>query len=524
MSKLLRIAERIVKNHNKEWYVYGQLHELMQEVNLKHPDLNLVDIVDIHYENPYLGRILNILNEDTVVEDTSALEKKENIEVFSKASNNSVIFRDMCYILSRDNSDKAREFCDSYIDALCPDHIFMLFTNRMDNQDFQYGALLNPKIKDLLHKRHGNGAVDVAFYLAKHNDEELISYFCDTSNVETINAMDKIVEFIEDDKTFLKFYELIKPMQNPMGIAQKFNEFHEYKPADKQISAGVDILNVYQDMDIVYAVKIACDINKDCDFVALATDKKAVDLFNKVQQISIAEDNVLFAAKYDQEVFSQRIDRINEYLDLFTLVSTGAVVSKAVMLDDRIIEFVKRNYDKWNIGIACDKIEEIASKNLFFDDDVPIVKYTEVLDKYIDNVKVCRWLNNQNVLPDCILDELLKDRTYQELQNNPEILDENYVDNYLIIRSNICDELLDELSVNDIVLIKNAYSLVMDVHRDRMDEYKKTIKENYFSEMNRAINQADTVKGQIQMIREYCKEVEYQIKENAKDLMVVHDV
>lgn len=133
---------------------------------------------------------------------------------------------------------------------------------------------------------------------------------------------------------------------------------------------------------------------------------------------------------------------------------------------------------------------------------------------------------------DCNLDEtnfeeLLTDKAANAVKKsrNPlAMIKRIMTTDYTLIREMLCSRTLgQELSYDDLDLISNSLDLVKKIHKERDNEnYEKVIK-GYFSELNRAIHQGHDFKSYVRNIQIYCSDVEKQMRDNAQELMVVHN-
>lgn len=122
------------------------------------------------------------------------------------------------------------------------------------------------------------------------------------------------------------------------------------------------------------------------------------------------------------------------------------------------------------------------------------------------------------------LKEFLTKRAYRVLSKSRNVIKDmsNIHTNYGSSAVNIKErQVKNACSYSDFDLIKSTEELVKAVHERRdEDDYHKIMK-GFYSELNRAIRQSTDFKGKIRNLRQYCNEVQKQMKDNAEELMVM---
>lgn len=154
------------------------------------------------------------------------------------------------------------------------------------------------------------------------------------------------------------------------------------------------------------------------------------------------------------------------------------------------------------------------------------VKYlSRVYKKYGDLHENISKVISFDYTKDFDFGELLREEVYKQITNseNPEGLIEDCLFSGLgSVRMEITDDKFREkVKLSDLLKVKKTFSLVMEIHRERDRDDSHKIIEGFFEEMNRVIYQGKDYKAQAKYLRQYCKEVEKQMKDNAKDLMVI---
>lgn len=85
-------------------------------------------------------------------------------------------------------------------------------------------------------------------------------------------------------------------------------------------------------------------------------------------------------------------------------------------------------------------------------------------------------------------------------------------------------QVYENIDLEDACLIKQTLEVIKTVHKNRQKYQIERIENGFYDGLNRAIYQADNYKGKIKNIRQYCREVQLRIKDEAADLMVVTNV
>lgn len=85
------------------------------------------------------------------------------------------------------------------------------------------------------------------------------------------------------------------------------------------------------------------------------------------------------------------------------------------------------------------------------------------------------------------------------------------------------EDLKTHIGDDELEYIVHTVDLITEIHRKRGPGHYKMILDGYFAELNRAISQGNDDEEKVEMLKQYCEDVEKQIRENASDLMVMHD-
>lgn len=211
-------------------------------------------------------------------------------------------------------------------------------------------------------------------------------------------------------------------------------------------------------------------------------------------------DSLDFLDWFHKEV----VDEMAINFSMILKYADGEVLMEAV-------EMYKKYADK-DIG----EVKKVVNHYLL--DNAPrdkIAKVVKILDKYNDNQHEIVVEKLWNI--GGYLDELLSDEAYNAIKKNPSVIHrlEDYIANRLMVDIKV--------SYDELELITNTYNLMAEIHKERSYGYFNQIREGFFKELNRAINQETNYNKQIKNLRIYCREVQGKLLDNASDLMVVTD-
>lgn len=94
---------------------------------------------------------------------------------------------------------------------------------------------------------------------------------------------------------------------------------------------------------------------------------------------------------------------------------------------------------------------------------------------------------------------------------------------YLWQREGYPEDIRQKIGYRDMDRVTDLEDFIREVHAERNHLDVEKIIDGYRNELDRAMDQADDFKGKIRNLRQYCREVEQQIRNNIEDLMVVTD-
>lgn len=208
------------------------------------------------------------------------------------------------------------------------------------------------------------------------------------------------------------------------------------------------------------------------------------------------------------------------------------------MMDERTLKFIDSK--KVDTVYAIRLVGHFANNNLFrvinliekMEDSLsvrtvaralPLAKDLDtalkVYEKYGANDHISHVIITSEGLYD--LSVLLKDDVYEAVQKDPNIIVKYLCDKYGILRTRIKDqEFANDISFGDMDLIDETYSLVESIHGERKKFYVE-LREGFYKELNRAIDQGRNFKSKSRNVRRYCNEVQSKIKQRAEELMFV---
>lgn len=491
------------KNHRAPWKITS--------IHQNYPFADLVKIINNYSETQVADKIMDMLIKKEVKYE--ALENKANVDIICKYADSKLLPQ----VINILKYEKARKIFEVYADYEGLDEI-ILGCNENDelvDVDNFYDNL----VKDNIKKVFENGTkyvFAVAAWLTESNDET-IEKFLELENEKTVICMKDAVKYIDTNETFVKALEMFHNVDDFLKPLSRLNGCLEL--GDKAASLCIDMYNAYRNPEVINYSQIAFKKCKDIDLIkSLAGSKESLEIYNKLIFDSFAEDNILFAAMHPDK-YSERLEKLRKNLDLCINESVAGAVSKAVVLDDEVVQFMRRNVNHPNIASISYKLGEMARENLFMNSDWTIGKYTKAFEKYISNTEVVNWLKRHRFIPDFYLDELLTDRMYRKLSKDPEYVKHIVIEDYSAIKKGILPSVLKQMKYPDYTLVNDVYRLIMDIHKSRNAKERYTLQSEFFVEMNRAMVQ--NPKDKIRTLRQYCNEVRQKLMERADELMVV---
>lgn len=145
-------------------------------------------------------------------------------------------------------------------------------------------------------------------------------------------------------------------------------------------------------------------------------------------------------------------------------------------------------------------------------------KVFKIAIKYKDN-------NFNKILPklhldyEICLDEFLTDRAFNAIKEDPDFI------NALINKKYVsCLNLISyKFEYDEMDIAIDTHNFIENFHRNRTIGQRMQIKNSFFDELNRAVEQGYNHKEKVEMMEIYCKEVKEQMLKRADEIMVVTD-
>lgn len=209
-----------------------------------------------------------------------------------------------------------------------------------------------------------------------------------------------------------------------------------------------------------------------------------------------------------------------EYIDKFSTSDEGFEVHSTL---DHMIKFIDKYAEHPGMEDMCEAIRPVAlsSKNAEMVHDC-----LKIIEKYMRNYvkEVCEAITEIRTWD---FKELMLDRNYNLISNskNPKSLAKKILNNdYSKYRFKIRDyEVKQNISYSELDLIKDTHAFVLEVHKDRAIELKRTVSWEFYGEMNRAIDQGYNLVEKRRNLKQYCFEVMQKMRDKMEELMVVNN-
>lgn len=377
---------------------------------------------------------------------------------------------------------------------------------------------------------------DIIIWLSRNLEkQETLEKFKEVKyNTLITDFLQGICRKIEKDSTF---YNSIRAMQKNAGIMLGMEEVLE--KSEGMFALGCKI---YAEFDGVHtkAVDEYCqqceekEANATLDdyllgeIAGLLLSEETLKVINRYQKKTeaVAVESIILAfdlAEDEPEEFHEWIDTLKEdkTIDMF---EDARYIGEVIALGHQTIfdysGFLQRHAKRKNIQDAAWVLSRRLSER------EPLIniakKEFDVLDKYMDSDVVMQKLTTDLWNVD-VYDALLSDDVYQRLQKDPEYIHSIADNEYASFIRILDDEMIAEMPEGYLESAKKTLNLVMDVHRQRNLEQKMDLREGFLEEMKRAISQGKDCKSRIRYFREYCREVQDQMRENIDELLVMHN-
>lgn len=154
----------------------------------------------------------------------------------------------------------------------------------------------------------------------------------------------------------------------------------------------------------------------------------------------------------------------------------------------------------------------------------------EIFDRYRDNNWESFWRiisNYMGRLDKAQMHQLQNQKTYDKIKNakNPYKTMLKIIENdYEALMLSLDDEdFALQLKYEDMDLVFETYKIIEEIHKKRSEEDRFDVHLGFYEELNRAISQGNNYKSKLKNMKQFCKEVQKAMKDNALDLMVVNN-
>jgi hypothetical protein len=183
-------------------------------------------------------------------------------------------------------------------------------------------------------------------------------------------------------------------------------------------------------------------------------------------------------------------------------------------LNDQFMRVLNK-YDKLNLS-------DIIAEDLDVYEIINPMKRTE-FKTYVNRTHVREYKLDKLTK---VLVELDDNESYKFISQSPDsegILRSLINRDQDIIQKNILNvDLKYTLNIRDTTHVKRAYTLMMNLHKDKSDDAKKELEDGFFRIMNEKLTQGESNYDKINILKRWGTQVCTQLKKNGNELRYVH--
>lgn len=403
------------------------------------------------------------------------------------------------------------------LESLDLDHNLRSKVERARIQEYDLNIKDDPRLASLRknrHKRNLMQATEILYFVGKNYSERLdwvTDILLESKDENILNNLIRCKWTREEFESYLAIYhrmtkedqktyreidnmdftettKLNKIIDKSYNVEAMLKFFHRANGVGYNKEAMKFCQN-YQDTDLDY---MTCEFNMEAERKSECTKDFERGL------------RILNEEGMPELIKSKQFKWYEQYLGLVTLTAANTFDKEAV---EEVIELLPN----------CEcfvRVYNVINQSLHHYPD-KTKKISKVLNKFGDKEEIVDFLSDPENYK--VLDELLTERAYKEISKNPRNLYK--VRNY--DTGGLDREWRDSIPYTTLEVIDRTSKMVMSIHKDRKDKQRFTIVEGFYTELNRAANQRDDMKGKIKNITQYCVEVQTQMRDNIDELMVV---
>lgn len=506
MTKLEEAIRRVPSHIKMAYYTrFEEIHKRFQD-----SEEDIGGILDLYRGTDRFYDVVEYLGQSNRI-DVRSDELLENSELIL---NSKAELEDLLYVLCKDHHkfeedwNKAKDVVRIFGDLEIIGNMLAYIARDASYEADQFVSTILLEEKNIEYLKNCPSKESLETIIWFHNrkiepgefyerDEDIVSY----------NLRD-LKNTIETQETYDKLISLKEKL--PFTLLGDKRE-------DIDVYQVIDIYNAY-DKDVFCSYAKFMDNSRKKKEVRLLNgcrkmmlEPKAIELHKK---IGVGKDHIAFLK---DSAWLLRIMLLEKYADKCTTPEITSLISGTVARDESIIDFVEKNKDHKNFSEAVSCLHFHALKKNDFKD------YIDLFDKYIDNDEVFSYLYNSSGWYEHVK-ELLTDRAYNHLRKGLRAIQDILDTDFSVEEDRMDKEVYDKLSYKDMAYVKKTADFVREIHKNRGTSHKVEVIQNFYSEMNRAIAQADEFKEKRLNVLQYCTEVKQKMIENMRDLMVMRNV
>lgn len=369
-----------------------------------------------------------------------------------------------------------------------------------------------------------NDRVELAYWQVIHGDYESLKNI--RKNLDNPLVMATLEELTQEVNSCQTFNLYTKALEKDMNIRLKIRQLPS-GTSDQVYDRLFFIHESLQEYDILDKI-IAKYRNshessqKQYGEEAVATIQAyAMGLFTKYSQLkggeNVINETIGIAFDRDKNYTLKAIRRIQknnllaQYQDLYPHWIANMITDVEAHSELNTL-LKKRNHEK--IEKIVETLHEIHERHSgeFFK------RSCAVINKYINHEFVWDYVTNFSVQT---LDRLMKNHVYKLVTKVPQTIDFIDIGEYSEVAFYLNPDIIENSDIKTISLISRTHQMIMSIHEERGSIQKDQISRGFFDEMNRTYLQGYDLKSRFRYLKQYCKEVQARMHENASELMVV---
>lgn len=242
---------------------------------------------------------------------------------------------------------------------------------------------------------------------------------------------------------------------------------------------------------------------------------------------SIARKLNMIRDNYGIIAEAESLETLMAYRDRDNFKEIGDTVivhSRSHRNADIIIETARlfRKYINQDVSELNTCLREIFKTNM---SDEGILQYLEIADQYFDNhlSDITMVVLERYVYTSTRINRLKVDKAFEGIKKSKKpkelithILRHDFSEYDKYIRD---VDVWYNINYNDMSHLFATLDFVMEIHNNKSLKHREDVFLGFYQELNRAIEQGNTLEEKMELLYEYCREVKEKLVENVGELM-----